>query len=571
LDSIPDTHRHFITAPSKPPVPKTIFAALKGPFRHNWKAAAFQQFEKNQKVATFTLPFPKDDLPQGSNVFRSTLVPEIKTTDIPGVYELRVRECTIGTPQQQGVDFDTSYSPVAENTTFRVMIAVCASLNYTCAILDVKNAFQTTITDIKDRIYVHMPPLYREWLAQQNVRLDPDTVYYRQCLNANQGRRDAGQLWYKLLASVLLKYGCVKSTIDHGFFVKAFPNGAKLYIALATDDLLCGFQSFQYFVDLRKFLERYFVLKEQTGPVLNFLGLRIIQSSDCITLDQGEYIFDLLHHYYGADLDRIKTVSSPMRSDTDFEKELYESPPLQASELTDISLQYKGGFRYHTGKFMHAAVQTRFDIAFATQRLSEYNSAPTKSAFEGIGHIYRYLAQDVLRPLCYPRRPLDGKSLVTMHESPDNQMTLEVPNQLAAFGDAELARCLASRRTYVCVVIVVLNVAVYVKIVKTSVMQHTTDSEITAHYLGVRFLKPIRRQFEIMGLPLMQPSHNYTDNSSVEAITAAGRMTRRCRHIDIPIAYLHQERDISYISKLTKTNAMLADFGTKANVPAVMK
>jgi hypothetical protein len=30
---------------------------------------AFQQFEKNQKVATFTLPFPKKDLPQGSNVF----------------------------------------------------------------------------------------------------------------------------------------------------------------------------------------------------------------------------------------------------------------------------------------------------------------------------------------------------------------------------------------------------------------------------------------------------------------------------------------------------------------------
>jgi hypothetical protein len=39
-------------------------------------------------------------------------------------------------------------------------------------------------------------------------------------------------------------------------------------------------------------------------------------------------------------------------------------------------------------------------------------------------------------------------------------------------------------------------------------------------------------------------------------------MTRHCRHIDIPIAYLHQ---------LTKTNGMLTDFGTKANVPAVLK
>jgi hypothetical protein len=154
---------------------------------------------------------------------------------------------------------------------------------------------------------------------------------------------------------------------------------------------------------------------------------------------------------------------------------------------------------------------------------------------------------------------------------PDNSLNLEVSNQLTAFGDAELARCLATRRTYVCVVLVILNVAVYMKIVKASVMQHTTDSEITAHYLAVRFLKPIRRQFEIMGLPLLQPTDNFTDNSSVDAITAAGRMTRRCRHIDIPIAYLHQERDITYNTKLTKTHGMLADFGTKANVPAVLK
>jgi hypothetical protein len=74
-----------------------------------------------------------------------------------------------------------------------------------------------------------------------------------------------------------------------------------------------------------------------------------------------------------------------------------------------------------------------------------------------------------------------------------------------------------------------------------------------------------------MGLPLLLPSANYTDNSAVDAITAAGRMTQRCHHIDIPIAYLHQERDKTYSTKLTTTQLMLADSGTKANVPAVFK
>jgi hypothetical protein len=100
-----------------------------------------------------------------------------------------------------------------------------------------------------------------------------------------------------------------------------------------------------------------------------------------------------------------------------------------------------------------------------------------------------------------------------MHLSPDNSFNLEVSNQLTAFGDAELAHCLATRRTYVCVVLVILNDAVYMKIVKALVMQHTTDSEITAHYLAVRYLKPIHWQFEIMDLPLMQPTDNFTDNS----------------------------------------------------------
>lgn len=67
--------------------------------------------------------------------------------------------------------------------------------------------------------------------------------------------KEHNQLLYQLLASVLAKYGCLKSTFDHGFFVKGYDDGAKLYIALTTDDLLCGFHSFHYFQDLKKFSE----------------------------------------------------------------------------------------------------------------------------------------------------------------------------------------------------------------------------------------------------------------------------------------------------------------------------
>ena len=48
-------------------------------------------------------------------------------------------------------------------------------------------------------------------------------------------------------------------------------------------------------------------------------------------------------------------------------------------------------------------------------------------------------------------------------------------------------------------------------------------------------------------------------------------MTHRCRHFDIPIAYLHQEKDKSYELDLCRTLVMLADMGTKAHTPQYIK
>ena len=48
-------------------------------------------------------------------------------------------------------------------------------------------------------------------------------------------------------------------------------------------------------------------------------------------------------------------------------------------------------------------------------------------------------------------------------------------------------------------------------------------------------------------------------------------MTPRCRHFDLPIAYLHQEKDKSYQLDLCRTLVMLADMGTKPHTPQYIK
>ena len=565
------TYDHFITSPTKPIKPKSFFQCLKGPFRQNWIAAAKTSFEKNRKVGVFSLPFPKSDLPKDTNVFQTLLVPDYKPTDIPNVYKCKVRDCTVGTKQVKGVDFPESYCAVVDATTLRLMICVSASLGYTVAIIDVENAFQTSIAPEEYRIFVTVPVLYLEWLRDtENFQYDRNEDYVRQMFNANQGTKAASHIWYWLIVPILGKYGFHRSTVDHALLIKAYDDGSYFYISLATDDLLCAFLTYKHFHDLVLYLKQFFNLTVQTGHILCFLSLRIIQSDHAISIDQGEYIYDMLLTYYGKDLDRLKTVTTPMRSDSAFERELFESPPLSDSELKEYSLNYKGSFRYHTGKFQYAVTFTRFDIGFFLQRLAEYNNQPTAVAFEGIGRQYRYIAGDVIRPLTYPRHAITGTSTISYFVSPEKKIEMHLPNDLQLFTDSEFARNLADRKSYYCIIFVLLNVAIQCKVKKsTNIAGHTTDAEMKGTYSGVRRLLPLRCILESMGFPCQQPTPLYVDNAAVSAIIDAKRMTPRCRHLDIPIAYLHEQHGKSYDHHLISTVKMLADLGTKPLVLAL--
>jgi hypothetical protein len=172
----------------------------------------------------------------------------------------------------------------------------------------------------------------------------------------------------------------------------------------------------------------------------------------------------------------------------------------------------------------------------------------------------------------YPRQRFTGSSTVTWYATPEKSLTLDVTNVPNVFADAELGRCLATRHSYYCVIITVLNVVVFFKIKKTStVMVHTTASEMKASYDGVRHLEPIRSLFACNGYPLPTPSPLFCDNAAVNAVVDSERMTPRCRHLDIPIAYLHETKGRLYKMQQVKTLLMLADMGTKPNSPRTLQ
>lgn len=117
-----------------------------------------------------------------------------------------------------------------------------------------------------------------------------------------------------------------------------------------------------------------------------------------------------------------------------------------------------------------------------------------------------------------------------------------------------------------------MGVAIYFKVRKSdTILTHTTDCELKGSFMGIRDLLPCRAQLEFMGLPCPLPTKLFMDNAAVDAVIDANRITPRVRHVDIPIAFLHEHNNKTYTKQLIRTHEMLADLGTKPLVTILHK
>jgi hypothetical protein len=172
-------------------------------------------------------------------------------------------------------------------------------------------------------------------------------------LNANKGTKDAGNLWYSQFKSVIEKYGMKRSTVDHGYSIKQFNDGDFMYVLLATDDCFVAFLTYKHFEDFNIYLKSNFIFTIQTGKILKFLRMRIIQTNHGTSIDQAEYTYDLLTTYFGKDVDRVKSVITPMRPENDLEQAFFNALPLTQDELCEYAIidpAYASQYGYQTSE-----------------------------------------------------------------------------------------------------------------------------------------------------------------------------------------------------------------------------
>ncbi|GJT95335.1 retrovirus-related pol polyprotein from transposon TNT 1-94 [Tanacetum coccineum] len=295
--------------------PKNVNEALGD---ESWIVA--MQEELNQFIANDVwelVPQPKNMTIIGTKwVFRNKL-------DENGVVSRnKARLVAQGYNQQEGIDYDETYAPVARLESIRILLAYACALDFKLFQMDVKSAFLNGF--INEEVYVAQPPGFIDFEK-------PDHVY--KLKKALYGLKQAPKAWYDRLKAFLIKHEYKMGMVDNTLFTKK-KSSNLIIVQIYVDDIIFGLTCQDMCDEFAKIMHDEFEMS-MMGELNFFLGLQIKQMEDGIFFNQSKYIKEMLKKY---GLEDSKPMKTPMSSDTKLTKD-------EECESVD-STKYRGMIEY---------------------------------------------------------------------------------------------------------------------------------------------------------------------------------------------------------------------------------
>ncbi|GJW35512.1 putative ribonuclease H-like domain-containing protein [Tanacetum coccineum] len=182
--------------------PKNISQALQD---ESWVEAMQEELLqfKLQKVWVLV------DLPYGKKVIGTKWVFRNKRDERSIVVKNKARLVAQGFRQEEGIDYDEVFAPVARIEAIRLFLAFASYMGFTVYQMDVKSAF--LYGTIGEEVYVQQPPGFVD-------PAHPNKVY--KVIKALYGLHQAPRAWYETLSTFLLENGFRRGTIDKTLFIK---------------------------------------------------------------------------------------------------------------------------------------------------------------------------------------------------------------------------------------------------------------------------------------------------------------------------------------------------------------
>ncbi|GJT49212.1 putative ribonuclease H-like domain-containing protein, partial [Tanacetum coccineum] len=350
--------------------PKTISQALKD---ESWVEAMQEellQFKLQQVWILVDLPFGKKAI--GTKwVFRN------KRDERSIIVKNKARLVAQGHRQEEGIDYDEVFAPVARIEAIRLFLAFASYMGFLVYQMDVKSAF--LYGTIEEEVYVHQPPGFVD-------PAHPNKVY--KVVKALYGLHQAPRAWYETLSSFLLENGFRRGTIDKTLFIKKNKSDIML-VQVYVDDIIFGSTKKSMCTEFEEVMHKRFQMSSM-GELTFFLGLQVKQQPDGIFISQDKYVADILKKF---DFCSIKTATTPIESN---------KPLVKDEDGVEVDVHE---YRSMIGSLMYLTA-SRPDIMFVVCACARFQVTLKASHLHAVKRIFRYLKHQPKLGLWYLRDSL---------------------------------------------------------------------------------------------------------------------------------------------------------------------
>ncbi|GJW67359.1 retrovirus-related pol polyprotein from transposon TNT 1-94 [Tanacetum coccineum] len=479
-----------------------------------WIEAMQEELHEFERLEVWELVPPPDK----AFVISLKWIYKVKLDELGGILKNKARLVARGYRQEEGIDFEESFAPVARLEAIRIFLAFAAHMNMVVYQMDVKTAFLNG--NLREEVYVSQPDGF----------VDPDKPNYVYKLKkALYGLKQAPRAWYDMLSSFLISNDFSKGSVDPTLFIRR-EGKELLLVQIYVDDIIFAASTPELCDLFAKIMCSKFKMS-MMGKISFFLGLQISQSPRGIFINQSKYALESLKKYGFESCDPVDT---PMveKSKLDEDKE---------GKAVDPS-HYRGMI----GTLLYLTA-SRPDLQFAICMCARYQARPTEKHLNAVKRIFRYLKGTVHRGLWYPK---------------DSSFAL------TAFADADHAGCQDTRRsTSGSIQLLGDRLVSWSSKRQKSAAISSTEAEYIALSSCCAQVLWMRSQLTDYGFGFNKIPM-YCDNKSVIALCCNNVQHSRSKHIDIRFHFIKEHVENGVIELyFVNTEYQLATSLAKAPVP----
>eukprot|EP00253_Pinus_taeda_P009367 PITA_09367 len=302
-----------------------------------------EELEQIEKKNTWELvPRPKD-----KNVIGTKWIFKNKLNENGEVIRNKARLVCKGYAQQEGIDFEEKFSPIARLEAIRMFLALSSFEKFKVFQMDVKSAFLNG--DLEEEVYIEQPDGF-------TLGNDPNLVC--RLKKDLYGLKQAPRAWYYRLDKYLHQ----------------------------QDDIIFGSNEETMSQSFALVMQKEFEMS-LLGELAYFLGLKIQQNEGGIFLSQTKYLKKILKKYGMED---AKPVCTPMVTGCSLNTNDESATMHQPTYRSTI-----GSLFYLTG--------TRPDIMHSVGIVGRFQANPKETHLQAVKRIFKYLQGTQNYGLWYPR------------------------------------------------------------------------------------------------------------------------------------------------------------------------